>query len=243
MKNLFNNTDLNVFYVIHKLIEHPKVNFAEIDSRVVKAYAWFMYQTNVREAIIHDLTDKGLANAVGVSEDYIHSKLRPALAELGLVGSVRNQRGKGWKYFVLDPDTGQLIDPSPFDAAKLTANQIREYYRVSLENLGMVVNTQDTVRNGKRLLIAQCPICRRGRGKPHFEVKLEEEGHWMCFDCQRYGDMLMFEQEFHEQLKGRKLFKNQAAVKLARFLKRLEKSSAAAVPISDAEVQAAFEVA
>jgi hypothetical protein len=243
MKNMFNNTDLLVFQVMHKLIEHPKVNFAQIDPRVIKAYTWLMHATNTQEQITHDLTDKAFSAAVGLSEDYISNTLRPAFAELTLVGYVKNQRGRGYRYFVLDPDSGLVIDPSPFNAAKLTVDQIRRYYRVSLERLGVAVNTEDILRKGQRLLVAHCPLCRRTNHRPHFEVKLEDEGHWMCHDCNRYGDMLMFEQQVHEQIRGKKLFKNQAAVMLVRFLKSLHKSAGVAVPVTDDEIQDALGAA
>ena len=239
---MFNNTDLEVFHVIHKLIEHPK--WTLIDPHVIKAYTWLMYMTNTQESVIHDLPDKALSAATGLSEDYIGTKLRTAFADLGLVGWVKNQRGKGYRYFVLDPDTGAVIDPSPYNPAKLTVEQIRRYYRTTLEHLGVVVNSTDKVRNGQRLLVSQCPICRRVQGKLHFEVRLEEQGQWMCHDCSRYGNMLEFEQFFHQQ-RGKTLFIKQAAVKLARHLKRLDKLDklkevAVPLPITNDEIQAAM---
>ncbi len=240
MKNMFHHTDLSVFQVIHKLVEHPK--WSQIESPVIKAYVWLMHSTNREETVTHDLTDKAMSAAVGISEDYVSEKLRPALADLGLVGWVRNQRGKGYKYFVLDPDTGFVIDPSSFNAAKLSVAEIRRYYRTTLENLDVTVNTADTVRKGQTLLVAQCPLCRRN-GKGHFEVKLDEGGEWHCFDCNQFGDMLRFQQIAQEHMTGRKVHKNHAAVALSRFLKTLDKKSATGVtvPLTDEEISAALE--
>lgn len=222
MKNMFNNTDLTVFQVIHKLVEHPE--WAKIDAAVIKAYVWLSYRTNTRESVVHDLTDADFAAGVGVNKSYIadlgsKKGIRSKLADAGLVASAKNPRGLGWNYTILDPDTGLVIDPDPFDVRKLSPGEITRYFQHRSADLGMV--------SGKTQM--QCPFC----ALPSHNLTLDfdpDAGTWLCHACNANGIMVEFERRV-----GNHTRMGTAAVALARYLNRLEKSAISAPPVTMAD--------